>query len=141
MVASVKRAAPSKARPVAKSPTAKSPPATPDAPTGSYMRFYHTDELREKTLTLLAIIEEAEEASAHRDALAALVVELTNSGLDYCFIQQLKRAKPGFLVVQAANLGMVGAQQVMGSMIRQVVGRMDGPQLLSVCGSIRHLMR
>jgi hypothetical protein len=29
---------------------------------------------------------------------------------------------------------------VMGSVIRNIIGRMDGPQLLSVCGSIRQLM-
>jgi hypothetical protein len=35
---------------------------------------------------------------------------------------------------------MLGVQQVMASAIRQIVGRMDGPQLLSVCGSIRQFM-
>ena len=67
-------------------------------------------------------------------------MELTNAGLDYYFMKQLKLAKPGFLVEQSANLGMAGTQQVMGSVIRQVIGRMDSPQLLSVCGSIRQLM-
>jgi len=55
-------------------------------------------------------------------------------------MKQLKLAKPGFLVEQSANLGMAGTQQVMGSVIRQVIGRMGSPQLLSVCRSIRQLM-
>ncbi len=60
--------------------------------------------------------------------------------MDYYFMKPLKLAKPGFIVEQSANLGLAGVQQVMGSVIRQIVGRMDGPQLISVCGSIRHLM-
>jgi hypothetical protein len=55
-------------------------------------------------------------------------------------MQTLKLAKPGFIVEQSANLGMAGVRQVMASVIRQVVGRMEGPLLLSICGSIRQFM-
>lgn len=67
-------------------------------------------------------------------------MELTNSGMDYYFMKPLKLAKAGFIVQQSANLGLAGVQQVMGAVIRNIVGRMDNPQLLSVCGSIRQLM-
>jgi hypothetical protein len=76
----------------------------------------------------------------HRDALASVVVELTNSGMDFYFMRPLKLAKTGFIVEQSANLGMTGVQKVMASVIRQIIGRMEGPQLLSVCSSIRQLM-
>jgi len=62
------------------------------------------------------------------------------------FVASIKRgplhklAKPGYLVEQSANLGLAGVQQVMGSVIRRIIGRMNSPQLLSVCGSIRQLM-
>ena len=55
-------------------------------------------------------------------------------------MKPLKLAKAGFIVQQSANLGLAGAQQVMGSVIRNIIGRMDRPQLLSVRGSIRQLM-
>jgi hypothetical protein len=96
--------------------------------------------LRKKTLALLSVIEEADDATEHRDALSELVVELTNSGLDAFFIKPLKHAKAGFIVEQSANLGMKGVQQVMASVIRKIIGRMGSPQLLSVCGSIRLFM-
>ena len=130
-----KRVPPSKGK---QSP--KLPSAAPESGSKPFLRFYHSAALRKKTLSLLSIIEQAQDAAARRDALADLVVELTNAGLDYYFMKQLKLAKPGFLVEQSANLGMAGAQRVMGSVIRQVIGRMDSPQLLSVCGSIRQLM-
>ena len=105
-----------------------------------FLRVYHSAALRKKTLSLLDAIEQAPDATAHRDELSNLVVELSNAGMDYFFIKQLKLAKPGFIVEQSANLGMAGVQQVMGSVIRKIIGRMGSAQLLSVCGSIRQLM-
>jgi hypothetical protein len=104
------------------------------------LRFLYSEPLRKKTLSLLGTLEQAPDPEVHRDALANVVVELTNSGMDYYFIQSLKRAKAGFISEQTANLGMVGVLQVMGPVIRQVIGRMEGPQLLSVCSSIRQFM-
>ncbi len=129
-------------------PSPKAKPATVRAAqpgaapaTEPFVRFYHSRPLRKKTLSVLDALEQAEEATLHRTALAEIVVELTNSGMDYYFLKPLKQAKPGFIVVQSANLGMTGVQQVMASVVRQVIGRMDGPALLSVCGSIRELIR
>ena len=135
MAAPSKRATSSKTKPASQSPA-----AVPVMAAKPSLRFYHSEALRKKTLSLLGAIEQAQDASTHRDALSDLVVELTNSGMDYYFAKQLKLAKPGFLVEQSANLGLAGVQQVMGSVIRQIIGRMDRPQVLSVCGSIRHLM-
>ena len=109
-------------------------------PSEPFLRFYHSKGLRKNTLSLLSTLEQAQDATAHRDALANVIVELTNSGMDYYFMTPLKLAKAGFIVQQSANLGLAGVQQVMGSVIRSIIGRMDSPQLLFVCGSIRQLM-
>ena len=90
---------------------------------------------------MVYVLEQAENPVAHADELANLVVDLTNAGLDAYFMQPLKLAKPGFVVEQSASLGMVGVQQVLGTVIRRVIGRMNGAQLLSVCGSIGQFMR
>lgn len=105
-----------------------------------FLRFYHSEGLRKKTLSVLTTLEQAQDATAHRDALADVVVELMKSGLDAYFMKPLKLARAGFIVEQSANLGLAGAQQVMGSVIRNIIGRMGKPQLLSVCGSIRQFM-
>lgn len=127
------------------SPAKGKRPAGPSAgasrPSGKpFLRFHHSEALRRKTLSVIGALEKAPDAAARRDELAGVVVELTNSGLDAYFMGPLKLAKPGFIVQQSASIGLAGAQQVMGSVIRNIIGRMDGPQLLSVCGSIRHFM-
>lgn len=134
MATPAKRAAPAKSRPPAKLPAKRSAPSKP------FLRFYYSEVLRKKTLALLDTIEQSEDATKHRDALSNLVMELTQSGMDYFFVKPLKLAKPGFLIEQSANLGLAGVQQVMGSVVRKIIGRMNSPQLLSVCGSIRQLM-
>ena len=131
----------SKRKPPLKGERSSAPPLEPPAPPSApFLRFYHSEALRKRTLSVLNTLEQAPDASKHRDALANIVVELANSGLDYYFMGPLKLAKPGFVVEQSAKLGMMGVRQVMAPVIRQIVGRMNGPQLLSVCGSIRQFM-
>lgn len=115
--------------------TAKASPSA--AP---FLRFYHSESLRAKTLAVLTTIEKAKDGKQHRDALADVVVELTDSGMEYFFMRPLKLANAGFITEQSANLGLGAVKRVFGSVIRNIIGRMDGPQLLSVCGSIRALM-
>lgn len=108
--------------------------------TKPFMRFHHTSALRTKTLLVLEAVESAEDACSQSGQLAGLVLELTDSGLDQYFVQSLKAAKVSFVVQQSAALGLVGVQKVMGTVIRNVMGRMSDKQLLSVCGSIRQFM-
>ncbi len=105
-----------------------------------FLRFHHSEALRTKTLALLDAIENAKDATEHRDALSDLVMELTSSGMDYYYLKPLKLSKPGFIVEQTAKLGLAGVQQIMAPVIGQVIGRMNRTQLLSVCDSMRRLM-
>lgn len=120
-------------------PSSARPAESPISPSRPYLRFYHSEALRTKTLAVLTTLEEASDATKHRDDLANVVVELMNSGMDYYFMRPLKQAKAGFIVEQSANIGLAGVQQVMASVIRRVIGHMASPQLRSVCGSIREL--
>jgi hypothetical protein len=134
-------ATPSKSSPSSRakrSPSRKS--KAPKSSVKPHLRFYHPAPLRKRTLDLLDTLEQAQDATAHREALAEVVVELTRSGLDAYFLKPLKLAKAGFILEQTASLGLAGAQQMMGPVIRQMIGRLNGPQLVSVCGSIRQFM-
>ena len=105
-----------------------------------FLRFHHSHELRLKTLEVLVTVESAEKATAYSAELTELVLELTDHGMDQYFLQSLKATKANFIVQQSAVLGLSGVQKVMGTVIRNIIGRMDDRQLLSVCGSIRNFM-
>jgi len=121
-------------RPKAKSTEVDGPASKP------HMRFHHSHELRVKTLEVLMTVESAENATAHSGPLTEVVLALTVSGMDQFFMQPLKATKANFVVQQSAAMGMAGVQKVMGSVLRNVLGRMDHRQLISVCGSIRQFM-
>ena len=104
------------------------------------IRFLHSEELREKTIELLDMLEQTDNPKQYRGALGDLVVELTNTGLDYFFVKPLELAKVGFVTRKSANLGMGGVKRLMGSTIRRIIGGMDKDQLLIICGFIRQLM-
>ena len=109
-----------------------------------FLRFHHSHELRAKTLEVLETVENTGKPTAHSARLTDLILELTDSGMDQYFLQSLKATKANFVVQQSAALGLSGGlsgvQKVMGTVIRNIVGRMDDQQLLSVCGSIRQFM-
>jgi hypothetical protein len=105
-----------------------------------FLRFYHSEKLRAKTLDVLATLEQSADATRHRGSLTDIVMELTSSGLDYYFLRPMKLAQVGFFTEQSASLGMAGTTQVLGAVIRNIIGSMDHPQLLTLCSYIRQLM-
>ncbi len=50
-------------------------------------------------------------------------------------------AKAGFMLEQSASIGMAGAPQALAIVLRNIIARMDGPQLRSVAQSLREFMR
>jgi len=114
--------------------TASSPSSEPS------LRFYHSKALRAKTLAVLTALEKAKDSTKYRDALADVAVELTDSGMEYYFLRPLKLAKAGFFIEQSASLGLSATTGILAPVIRNILGRMDRPQLLAVCSHVRHLM-
>lgn len=106
-----------------------------------YLRFYHSKALRAKTLSVLDEIETAEDATSERDDLAEVVLELTETGLEYYFVKPVLAAKAGFMAQQSTKLGISAILKVMGPVVRRVIGGMDAAQLQSIGKHMRHLMK
>jgi hypothetical protein len=87
MATSVKRASKPKAAALL------TPPKT--SAVNQFLRFYHSESLRAKTLTVLTAVEKAEDGTRHRDALADIVAELTDSGLHYYFLKPVEACQGG----------------------------------------------
>jgi hypothetical protein len=104
------------------------------------LRFYHSKSLRTKTLSVLDALESGEDATSQSEALAEVVLELTEIGLAYYFVKPVQAAKVGFVAEQSTKLGIAAILRVMGPVTRRVIGGMDAHQLLSVSTHMRHLM-
>ena len=124
-------------------PSPSKPPAKrrKQAAARPFFRFYHSEALRDKTLTVLSAIEKAEDGTPHRQALADIVVELTSTGMNYFYLEPLKLAEAGFLVEQSASLGISASHSMMAPVIRTIINRMDHAQLVAVCKYMRQLMK
>ena len=105
-----------------------------------YLRFYHSKDLRTRTLAVLDALESADDPTEQADALADIVLELTETGLAYYFLRPIQAAKVGVLAIQTTKVGLAGILRVMGPVARRVLGGMDQEQLLEVTGHIRELM-
>lgn len=106
-----------------------------------HLRFYPAKELHSRLITLLNQIENSSDATLHSAKLSESVRELTTAGLDYYFVKTLKEARVGFVTQQSANLGLIGVQQVMAPVIRNIIGRLEHAQLQAIAQSIRQLMK
>jgi hypothetical protein len=131
---------PTSSRRPTRAPAKRAPEKTAEPAAKPFLRFHHSHALRTTTLEVLETVESAEKPTACSAQLTELILELTESGMDQYFLQSLKAAKANFVVQQSAALGLSGVQKVMGTVIRNIIGRMDEKQLISVCGSIRKFM-
>lgn len=107
--------------------------------TGPSLRFYHSEELREKTNAVLSALASQPGHPHHGEAIADLVTHLIEAGMDYYFLKPLKQADVGFVAEQSARLGISGAAKLVSSVSRKFIIRMDQAQLLVVATHIRSL--
>lgn len=101
------------------------------------MRFYYSKTLQKKTHAVLDALEAAPDHPQHGKAVADLVSELIEAGMDYYFLKALKLAKVGFVAEQSARLGMSGAVKLISSLSQKYIVGMDKTQLLIVARHIR----
>jgi len=129
-----------KASPAAPRPAAKARVQTKVKPDAEpFVRFYHSPASRDKMHATLSALEQATHPEKHRDDLADLVDELTETGMDYYFLRGLQSAKMGFVAEQSAKLGLLGAVKLITSVSRKFIARMDAAQLTAVSRHIREL--
>ena len=103
------------------------------------LRFFHSAALREKTESVLSTVEAGPHHARHADAVADLVAELVEAGMEGYFLNALKAAQVGFVSEQSARLGIGGATKLISSVSRKFIVRMDPTQLRVVATHIRSL--
>jgi hypothetical protein len=104
------------------------------------LRFPLPPALRARTVKMLARLDGDADPTRHTDDLCALVLTLTESGMDHYFLKAVADAKLGFVARQTASLGVAGAVRVMAPIVRSVLGGADAAQLRAVSQHIRGLM-
>ena len=122
-----------------KSPKRARSPSPGELSSGPSLRFRHSDALQARMQAVLDALETAEDPEEHRGALADLVAELTESGMDYYYMRALRLSNAGFVAQRSAGVGISGAVRMISTVSRQFIMRMDGKQLRAVASHIRSL--
>ncbi len=105
-----------------------------------FLRFTHSKALRRRTLDVLDAIDEVPDPTPLREDLSALLSELTEAGMQFFFLDNVKKLKMGFVVTQSSNIGVASVLRIMAPTVRNIVGRMDKKQMKQVSKIMRGLM-
>lgn len=106
-----------------------------------FIRFTHSKALRKRTLDVLDAIDEVPDPTPLREDLSALLSELTEAGMQFFFLDNVKKLKMGFVVTQSSNIGVASVLRIMAPTVRNIVGRMDKKQMKQVSKIMRGLMK
>lgn len=105
-----------------------------------YIKFKYSKALRARVTRVLNRIDADDDPTEHREELCAMIEALMTAGMQFFFIGPMAVLKMGFVVDQAAALGVAGVQRIMGTTIRNIVARMNGDQLRKVSVIMRDMM-
>lgn len=104
------------------------------------LHFHYPAPLRTRLERLLSAVEHDDQPTRHSEALADVVTELADAGLEFFFMKPMHEAKMNFVLRQSASLGKAGVLRVLSPMVRTILGGANDTQLRVVCRHIRGLM-
>ena len=90
---------------------------------------------------MLDAIDHDDNPVSQREPLAESIMELMDAGMQYFFLDTVESFQMGFVVTQAANLGVLGVVRIMAPTVRNIIGRMDKGQLRQVSKIMRRMMQ
>lgn len=102
--------------------------------------FRISPELRARTEAALAAVREAPADRPRVEELVEVILELTEAGLDYYYLEPLRRADVGAMSTAAARLGVAAAGRSLPTIVRRVVLPLDEAQILSIAEFIDELL-
>ena len=76
----------------------------------------------------------------HVKELVAVILELTDTGLDYYFLEPLRRVRIGTVGMSTARLGIAAAGRSIPPIVRRVLTSMDEEQILEIADFLDELL-
>ena len=101
--------------------------------------MFYADGMITPAISVLSAVESNPDQPKHGHAVAGLVSELIEAGMEYYFLTPLKQADIGFVAEKSARVGISSAVKLISSVSRKYIVRMDHSQLLVVSSHIKSL--
>ncbi len=79
-------------------------------------------------------------ASHHVEDLFELVMQLTESGLDFYFLEPLERIKAGSMTVKLSKMGLSSAKKGMRMVIHKALKKLSDEQLTNIVDFLEEVL-
>ena len=108
--------------------------------TANLVAFRISPELMEQAQAALRAVREDPSDEDRLGALVEVILELTDRGMDFYYMEPLRRAQVGAITASAARLGLAAASRGIPAIIRRVVSSLDEEQVLSIAGFVDEIL-
>lgn len=99
------------------------------------------DELRTKALYTVGELRNRGKADKHAvEELYSLIVELTESGLDFFFLEPLRRLNAGSMIMGMARMGIGSMLKGSKMVVHKVLKKLDDRSLVSILDFIEEII-
>ena len=102
--------------------------------------FQISPELMERAEEALAAVRRDPAREDNVEELIDVVLEMTDRGMDFYYLEPLRRAEAGAMTTSAARLGIAAAGRGIPAIIRRVVRSLDEEQILSIADFIDEIL-
>ncbi len=110
------------------------------AKTSNRVAFCISSELMKRAEASVQSLRRDPEDPSHVKELVAVVLELTENGLDYYFLEPLRCARVGAMGMTTARLGIATAGRAISPLVRRVMSSLDEEQILSIADFVDELL-
>ena len=107
---------------------------------GGRVAFEISAELRRRCESVIAAVRAAEDPRDHVGELSDVVVEMTDTGLDFYFLHPLQLAEAGRVATGTAKVGLAAARRGIPAVIRRVVASLSDEQVLRIADFIDEIL-
>lgn len=104
------------------------------------MAFQISPELMRRARQAVAAVRADPGHEPHVEELVEVVVELTDRGLDFYYMEPLRRARAGAMTASAARVGLAAAGRGIPAIIRRVVSSLDEDQIREIADFVDEIL-
>ena len=97
-----------------------------------HVAFPISDPVKDRALAMIDTIREADRPRDHVDTLTQVIIDMTEEGLSYLFIDSLKHARASSFHIQAVQVGVNTARKGLEMVGRRVLQRFGDDTLRGI---------
>ncbi len=97
-----------------------------------HVAFPLSEATKQRTLNLVALIDNADDAREHVEELTEVIIQMTEEGLKYLFLDSLRAARVSSFQVKAVQMGVQAARKGLEMVGRRALKAMGDDQLRGI---------